>query len=430
MEMHNSNRSLTRSVLLLLLLSSGCNKSVELLLRNETGHPATARVGIGDAKETAAFEDVDFAGQDTVSYKNNVKQGKTVFVYAELPQGIRTRAVSFTVNNDIKKTVPLRLTGSSSNDASSLAGTMNGFDEFGKPNTYLFKDATNFCRTVLGSFRIYRGDSLRYIISPPTLQYIFQDYNYGVRSKRIESIFSRNYSAQLAASIPFVGNASTHFGMSEYAKFSWHIECAGAFEWEPPVGKSVGDLFFGLPSDELERITDLFLQDTTQTMRFYYQAFVIKKLTIESRQFKKATGEVDVSVPVYFGTSGAYQEGDSVTYHDELNDAITQTWAYDVTWMLKQAVRKRQLQEEKEKLLAQISQRSHALYTSLMASRVIDTAAIKNKRLRQLASSATSISTILDSLSSESSFAAVKMDSITVSPRKLDEEKPIEGTDK
>jgi hypothetical protein len=421
--MSNFKHKIVLTIFFVFILGIGCNKSVELTIINETRHFLTPKVGIGYSKEIASFEDLHFYKKDTLFYNNNIKKGKTIFIYGELPEGLKTRTISIKVDEDIIKTIPINLNESKPDDALSLTNAINGFDEFGKPNSFLTEEAKGFCSSVLGSLRIYKDDSLIYIISPQTLRHVFSQFNYGARTKTIESIFNRNYFSKLNISLPLVTNANLCFGSSEFAKFSWHIEGAGAFEWQPPQGKSIISLFNNLPRSELESITDLFLKDTTIKMKFFYRAFIIKKLKIESRQFRKILGEIDVSTPLYFGTKSAYQESDSITYRDELKDAITQFWNYDVTWLLKQAVKKRKLKEEKEIALANLSKKSPKIFALLRESKNVDTSIIKKKDIKILTSSILISNKIIDSLSSEKGFISVKMDSSVVPALKIEQEK-------
>lgn len=340
--------------------------SVKIQIENGTKQDVTIMFGMVEGVDALprnykpVFQLKDTGNDSKRTYQNeNIKKGTTIFIYAVLAKGGKTKPQEFVVNNkNYSETMLLLVTNEEIDDEKSVSDIIAKFKDFSKTKSKyhetidIGKDEA--FKAIFGSMIITDSDSNVVMrITAKSLKSDRSDYKLTGQDFNTQKDFKREAIVKLNGNIPLAADLSFMFGNSEISSFTWNIKNAGFIPWSHPEGKTEIELFYkNLDSLSLNYLSDLYLKDSTIKMFFIDRAYVIESYNLKSYSFKKLTSDAEINVTVYGSGSSNYIRSSETTIEVTKTNIITDIWGSDHSDLLRQNAKNKLEKLKKTALIA------------------------------------------------------------------------------
>ena len=338
------------TTLLMFSLDLVLASQVEIEIENGTNQDVTIMIGMVQGVDALPrsyrpYFQLKASGEEAQkTYKNeDIKKGTTIFIYAQLSKGGKTKAQEFHINNrKFTDKMLLLITQEEINDEESVNDILAKFKDFSKINNKYHESIDigkdEAFKSVFGSMIITDRDSnIIMRITAKSLNSDRNDYQYTGQDFSIQKDFTKEAIVKLNGNVPLAADLSFMFGNSEISSFAWSVKNAGFIPWSHPDGKTEIDLFYSnLDSLTLNYLADLYIKDSTINLFFIDRAYIIESYNIKSYAFKKLNTDAEINVTIYGSGSSNYVRSNETTIEVVKTNIMTDIWGSDQTDLLRQ----------------------------------------------------------------------------------------------
>jgi hypothetical protein len=338
------------TILSILIFSIARGAEVKIQIENGTNQDVTVMIGLVEGIDAlprsykSMFQLRDSGIESKKTYhNNNIGKGTSVFIYAILSKGGKTRTQEFLINKRVfSDNMLLLVTTEEIDDEKSISDIMSKFKDFtnvkSKYHETIDIGRDEAFKSIFGSMIITDRDSnIIMRITSKSLKSNRSDYKLTGQDFSTQKDFKREAIIKLNGNIPLSADLSFMFGNSELTSFSWNIKNAGFIPWSHEDGKTEIDLFYqNLDSLTLNYLADLYLIDSTIHMYFIDRAYLIESYNLKSSSFKKLTSDTEINVTIYGSGSSNFIRSNEASLEVTKTNIVTDIWGSDHTHLLRQ----------------------------------------------------------------------------------------------